>query len=70
VTVVVSEGPQPVVIPDLVSRSVAAATSALQALGLQVGGPYGPAGAGRVLSTDPAAGTAVKPGSTVYIYSF
>jgi serine/threonine-protein kinase len=70
VTVQVSEGPQPVTIPDLVSQSVAAATGALQALGLQVAGPYGPAGATRVLSTDPAAGTSVKPGSTVYIYSF
>ena len=71
VTVTVSEGPKPVIIPDLrSSESVAAATSALQALGLQVAGPYGPAGAGRVLSTDPVAGTSVKPGTTVYIYSF
>ncbi len=70
VTVTVSEGPKPVVIPDLASQSVAAATAALSALGLQVAGPYGPAGAGHVLSTDPAAGTSVKPGTTVYIYSF
>ena len=71
VTVTVSEGPKPVIIPDFgPAESVAAATSALQALGLQVGGPYGPAGASHVLSTDPVAGTSVKPGTTVYIYSF
>jgi serine/threonine-protein kinase len=70
VTVVVSEGPKPVTIPELTTQSVAAATSALEALGLQVGGPYGPAGAHHVLSTDPVAGTSVKPGTTVYIYSF
>ncbi len=41
---------------------MAAATSALEALGLQVAGPYGPPGATRVLSTDPAAGTSVPAG--------
>jgi eukaryotic-like serine/threonine-protein kinase len=70
VTVEVSLGPQPVTIPDLVSQSVTAATSALQALGLQVVGPYGPPGASRVLSTDPSAGSSVPPGTTVDIYTF
>ena len=51
-------------------RPWAAATSALQALGLQVAGPYGPPGAQRVLSTDPAAGASVPPGTTVDIYTF
>jgi serine/threonine-protein kinase len=70
VTVQVSLGPQPVTIPDVVSQTLAAATSALQALGLQVAGPYGPPGAKRVLSTDPAAGSSVPPGTTVDIYTF
>jgi serine/threonine-protein kinase len=70
VTVNISLGPQPVTIPDVVSQSLAAATSALQALGLQVAGPYGPQGAKRVLSTDPVAGSSVPPGTTVDIYTF
>jgi serine/threonine-protein kinase len=69
VTVSISLGPKPVVIPNLAGQSVGAATSALQALGLHVSGPYGPAGSTRVLSTDPAAGTTVPPGTTVNIYT-
>jgi beta-lactam-binding protein with PASTA domain len=64
VTVDISLGPQPVIIPNVVGQSVAAATAALGALGLKVGGPYGPAGASTVLSTDPAAGTSVQAAST------
>ena len=45
------------------------ATSALTALGLQVAGPYGPPGSTTVLSTDPAAGTSVLPGTTVNLYT-
>jgi serine/threonine-protein kinase len=70
VTVVVSLGPQPVTVPNVVGRSVTAATNALQALGLTVAGPYGPPGANRVLSTDPAAGTSEPPGTTVDLYTF
>ncbi len=69
VTVDVSLGPKPVAVPDLVLQSVASATAALQALGLQVGGPYGPSGATRVLYTSPVAGTSVLPGATVSIYA-
>ncbi len=69
VTVSISLGPQPVVIPNLVGDSVATATSALGALGLKVAGPYGPAGSTQVLSTDPAAGTSVQPGTTVNLYT-
>ena len=69
VTVTVSKGPQPVVIPNVVGHSVAAATSALQGLGLTVAGPYGPPGSSTVLSTDPAAGASVQPGTTVNIYT-
>jgi eukaryotic-like serine/threonine-protein kinase len=69
VTVTVSKGPQPVAIPNVVGQSVAAATSALQGLGLRVAGPYGPPGSTTVLSTDPAAGTSVQPGTTVNLYT-
>ncbi len=70
VTVAVSLGPQPVIIPtSLIGEPVGAATTALGALGLQVGGPYGPPGATRVLSTEPPPGTSVLPGTTVNLYS-
>jgi serine/threonine-protein kinase len=70
VSVNISLGPQPVIIPNVVGQSVSQATSALTALGLKVGGPYGPPGATTVLSTDPAAGTSVQAASTtVNIYT-
>jgi serine/threonine-protein kinase len=69
VTVNVSIGPQPVIIPSESGHSVASATAALEALGLKVGGPYGPAGSTTVLSTDPAAGTSVQPGTVVNLYT-
>lgn len=69
VTVVVSLGPQPVTVPDLVGGSVAAAASSLQGLGLVLGGPYGPSGATTVISTSPAAGASVPPGTTVLVYA-
>jgi eukaryotic-like serine/threonine-protein kinase len=69
VTVSVSLGPQPVTIPDEVGRSVSAATTAFETLGLHVAGPYGPAGSTTVLSTDPAAGASVAPGTTVNVYT-
>ena len=70
VAVDISLGPQPVIIPNVVGDTVTAATAALQALGLKVGGPYGPPGATKVLSTDPVAGTSVQAASTtVNIYT-
>jgi beta-lactam-binding protein with PASTA domain len=70
VTVIVSLGPQPVTIPaSVVGESVDKATAALQALGLKVAGPYGPPGSNKVLSTDPAPGTSVLPGTTVNLYT-
>ena len=69
VSVVISLGPQPVIIPGVAGQSVAAATGALTALGLKVSGPYGPPGATKVLSTDPVAGTSVQPGTTVNLYT-
>ena len=69
VTVQVSLGPQPVAVPSLRGDSVTQAVSALRALGLQVGGPYGPPGSTSVLSTDPAGGASLLPGATVNVYT-
>jgi serine/threonine-protein kinase len=69
VTVQVSLGPKPVTIPPLAQQSPSAAEAALAALGLHVGGPYGPPGSTTVVSTVPAAGTQVPLGSTVDVYT-
>ncbi|MGH9080971.1 MAG: PASTA domain-containing protein, partial [Acidimicrobiales bacterium] len=70
VTVTISLGPQPVTIPSsVIGESVPQATAALQALGLAVAGPYGPPGSTKVLSTDPAVGASVLPGTTVNLYT-
>ncbi len=69
VTVSVSLGPQPVIVPNEVNQSVATATAALSALGLKAGGPYGPGGEDVVLSLDPPPGTSVQPGTVVNIYT-
>jgi eukaryotic-like serine/threonine-protein kinase len=69
VTVTISLGPQPVTVPNVTGHSVGSATAALEALGLKVAGPYGPPGSTLVLSTDPAAGTSVQPGTTVNLYT-
>lgn len=68
VTVVVSRGPDLVAVPDVTGRSSAEAEQALRAAGFQVqeqrilGGFFD-----RVRSTDPAAGTQAKRGSTVTV---
>ncbi len=70
VTVNISLGPQPVTIPEsVIGESFGQATSTLQGLGLTVAGPYGPKGSNKVLSTDPAPGTSVPPGTTVNLYT-
>ncbi len=69
VTVDVSIGPQPVIIPNVVGESVTRATGTLESLGLHVAGPYGPPGSKKVLSTDPTAGSSVPPGTTVNVYT-
>ncbi len=69
VTVAVSIGPQPVNVPNVLGHSVAAATHALEALGLRVAGPYGPPHSTTVQSTAPAAGSSVLPGTTVDLYT-
>ncbi|MEW1979837.1 PASTA domain-containing protein [Citricoccus sp. NPDC079358] len=68
VSVVVSEGPQPVAVPDLSGMTVEEAASELEAVGLQleVRGSEHSASveAGRIITQDPAEGD-VLPGSTV-----
>ncbi|MBU6330494.1 MAG: PASTA domain-containing protein, partial [Acidobacteria bacterium] len=67
VTVSASKGRRPIVIPaDIVGRSVTAATEQLQALGLNVSGVQG-SPTGRVTGSNPAVGTAVRPGSSVLL---
>ena len=69
VTVSASKGRRPIVIPaDIVGKTVTAATEQLQALGLVVSGVQG-SPTGRVTGSNPAVGTAVKPGTSVLLIS-
>ena len=69
ITVNVSKGPQIVTVPDVTNgMSVAEATAALQAAGLQVGNIYGPSKGTHVLDTQPAAGSRVPHGSSVDLF--
>ena len=71
VAVTVSKGPENVTVPDVNGKSEEEAKKALEDLGLKaeinkrLGGPFGTA-----RSTDPAAGTSVKAGSSVKINIF
>ncbi|HXQ61185.1 MAG TPA: protein kinase [Acidimicrobiales bacterium] len=67
VAISVSEGPQPVVVPPVVTDTVAQAIAALEAVGL-VPAANGPL-VGHVFDSTPAQGTSVLPGSTVTLYS-
>jgi len=66
VTITVSQGPKPVIVPSVKGLSVTDAANALQAAGLTVSGTQGsPLGA--AVSTDPGAGASVKKGTSVVI---
>ena len=71
VSIVVSKGKEPATIPDVTGKSEDDAKKALEDAGLKVtvnkrlGGPFG-----TVRSTDPAAGSSVKPDSKVTINIF
>ena len=71
VAVTISKGPENVTVPDVNGKSEEEAKKALEDLGLKaeinkrLGGPFGTA-----RSTDPAAGTSVKAGSSVKINIF
>jgi serine/threonine-protein kinase len=64
VRIVVSKGPPMVEVPDVKGKSVEDAEAALEAAGLEVSGTKGSTRRD-VTSTDPAAGTKVKPGTKV-----
>ncbi len=70
VTVVVSSGPSNVIVPDVVGFTEAAAENALEAAGLVVAiteETDTEVQVGLVVSTNPAAGTEVAPGSSVTV---
>ena len=64
----ISKGPDTVAVPDVTGGSVAAATAALQAAGLQVSGTGGRPKGQTVFLTDPAPGVKVPRGSGVFLY--
>ena len=67
VSLLVSRGPELVVVPQLRASGVEAATERLEELGFQVRTAHSPAyiGLGYVFSTDPKAGSKVPKGSTI-----
>jgi serine/threonine-protein kinase len=66
VSVVVSQGPQPIIVPDVSKLSVTDAATRLQAAGLTVSSVKG-SPLGTVSGTDPKAGSSVKKGTAVTI---
>lgn len=68
ITVVVSKGPEMVAVPDLRGLSEDQASAKLQSAGLQLGDRFGPPNR-KVFDSNPTAGTQVKKGSTVDIYT-
>jgi beta-lactam-binding protein with PASTA domain len=68
VTVQISKGPHLVAVPNVDSMSVGAAAQQLQAAGLSVSGVTGNP-LGTVVRTQPAAGTQVRYGSAVQLYT-
>jgi serine/threonine-protein kinase len=70
VRLIVSSGPETTPVPPVVGSSEADARAAIEAAGLVPSTVFGastPGNVGRVIAQDPAAGTAVAPGSTVVI---
>lgn len=66
VQVVVSEGPPPVEVPNVVGLDVSEATAEIESVGLVVSGVDG-SPTGPVLTTDPGPGTVLEQGSSVAI---
>ena len=64
----VSKGPDVVTMPDVTGKNVDEATKAIEAAGLSVANVFGPPNK-RVILTVPGAGTKVKRGSTVNLYT-
>ena len=68
VTVQESKGPEMVRVPDVEGKSVQQAREQLESVGLKVGDIHGDAKRGRVVATDPEAGTPVRKGSSVDLF--
>ena len=66
VTIKVSQGPKPVIVPSVVGLSVTDAANKLQAAGLTVSGTQG-SPLGKATGTNPAAGASVKKNTSVVI---
>jgi eukaryotic-like serine/threonine-protein kinase len=64
VTIIVSQGPEQIAVPDVSGLSVAEATDQLEAAGLEVQGVSGNPNRG-VVRTDPSAGSMVDKGTAV-----
>ncbi len=68
VSLVVSAGPEPIVVPDVTGRTGTDASAALKAKGFTVSGIEGdPSGA--VLATDPPGGESRLPGASIRIFT-
>lgn len=70
ITIVVSQGPQPIEIPDLTGKSELEAANTLNNLGFEVAffeEESEDIDEGRVVRTDPPAGDVLQPGSTVTV---
>lgn len=75
VTVIVSDGPAPVEVPNLRGRTVGEAVETLTALGLEVevirrGGPAAALTPDRVYDQDPGPGRTLRPGETVILWAY
>ncbi len=68
VQIVVSDGPRPIIVPNVVGRTGSSAAAALEEAGFTVSGIEG-SPTGTVLATDPVAGEARPPGSSVRIFT-
>ncbi|MEY3019043.1 MAG: Serine/threonine-protein kinase [Actinomycetota bacterium] len=75
VTVVVSDGPAPVEVPNVRGETVGDAIAALSARGLEVevirrGGPAAALAPDRVYDQDPGPGATLRPGETVILWAY
>lgn len=68
VSLVVSAGPEPIVVPDVTGRTGTSAASTLEAAGFTVSGIEG-SPSGTVLATDPPAGESRLPGASVRVFT-
>lgn len=68
VSLVVSAGPEPIVVPDVTGRSGTSASATLESAGFTVSGIEG-SPSGTVLATDPPAGESRQPGDPVRIFT-